>query len=492
MTDRPPRSLRSLVRRGAAWSTLDVALNRTGGFVIGMIVARLLSPHDFGIYAVALVVHAIVINVSELGVSTALVCDDDGEVAGAAPTVATIALLSSLTLGALMALGAPVFARLLSTPQAADTIRVMALTLPLAGLSAVPGTLLRRNFRMDRVFVADSANTLASAIVVVALAIAGWGPLALAWSFVAGQLLTTIILLSYSPGRYRPGWNWQEARRLLRFGLPLVGATVLGFSIQNVDYIVIAKLLGSVSLGFYLLAFNISGWPQNVISSVVRSVALPAFSRLKEEGRNMPEQFSVALRLVSRLTFPVCLFLGALAQPLIVTVYGSQWAAASKALVGLAFLAAARTVIEVFSDYLVALRRTRALLLTQVIWLPALTIALLVLVRRYGIAGAGAAHALVAWLIVMPTFIYLVGRTGVRVSLVARALLPSFCWATAAALVAWSVASQIRTPLLACAAGGIAGLAVYLVPYVPELRQLLAKLRHRRRSSRQGVIGAAT
>ena len=77
----------------------DVAINRTGGFLIGMIVARLLSPHDFGVYAVALVVHASIINVSELGASTALVCDDDGEVGRTAPTVTTIALLSSVSLG---------------------------------------------------------------------------------------------------------------------------------------------------------------------------------------------------------------------------------------------------------------------------------------------------------------------------------------------------------------------------------------------------------
>lgn len=488
----PPRSLRSRVRHGVAWSTLDVAVNRTGGFLVGMIVARLLTPHDFGIYAVALVVHLIVINVSELGASTALICDDDEEMSAAAPTVVTIALISSVVLGALMALTAPLFAGLLGTPKATSTIQVMALTLPLAGLSAVPGTLLRRNFRMDRLFVADTANTLASAVAVIILALAGWGPLALAWSFVVGQLLTTIILLAYKPGRYRPGWNRREARRLLRFGLPLVGATVLGFSIQNVDYIVVAKVLGSVSLGFYLLAFNISGWPQNVISSVVRSVSLPAFSRLNEDGKDMPEQFSAALRMVSRLTFPVCLFLAALAKPLVVTVYGGQWAPASKALIGLALLAAARTIIELFSDYLVSLRRTKALFVTQVIWLPTLTIALVVLVSSHGIAGAGAAHALVAWLIVVPVFIYLVRRAGVRLSLIAGALLPSLTWATAAALVAWAVASQVRTPLLACAAGGATGLAIYVVPYLPELRQLLAKLRDRRRPATPGVIEAAT
>ncbi len=483
--------LRSLVRRAAAWSTLDVAVNRTGSFLLGIVVARLLAPHAFGIYAVALVVHTIVISISDLGLGTALIRDDAEAVAAAAPTVATIALANSVALGAMMALSAPVLAGLLGVPRATSTIQVMAITLPLAGLAAVPGALLRREFRMDRMFIADTANTVASALIVVPLALAGWGPLALAFSFVAGQVLTTIMLTVFSPWRYRLGWDSQQARSLLRFGMPLVGASILIFSIQNVDYVVVGRLLGPVQLGLYVLAFNISGWPQNVFSSVVRSVSLPAFARLREDGRDMSEQFASALRMVSRLTFPVCLLLGALAPNLILTVYGGKWAAASKALIGLSLFAAGRTIMELFIDFLTTLGRTRAVLLVQVIWLPVLTAALLILVERFGIAGAGAAHAAVATLVVVPAYILLVKRAGVRPAMVARALMPSLWLASVAAFVAWSVSSLMGTPFLACAAGGGAGLALYLIPHLSELRRALVNERIRRHSDRAAIIESA-
>lgn len=483
--------LHTLVRRAAAWSTLDVAVNRTGSFVLGIVVARLLAPHAFGIYAVALVVHTIVISISDLGLGTALIRDDEEAVAATAPTVATIALANSVALGAMMALSAPVLAGLLGVPRATSTIQVMAITLPLAGLAAVPGALLRREFRMDRMFIADTANTVASAVIVVPLALAGWGPLALAFSFVAGQVLTTIMLTVFSPWRYRLGWDSRHARGLLRFGMPLVGASILIFSIQNVDYVVVGRLLGPVQLGLYVLAFNISGWPQNVFSSVVRSVSLPAFARMREDGRDMSEQFASALRMVSRLTFPVCLLLGALAPHLILTVYGGKWAAASKALIGLSLFAAGRTIMELFIDFLTTLGRTRAVLLVQVIWLPVLTAALLILVERFGIAGAGAAHAAVAILVVVPAYILLVGRAGVRPAMVARALMPSLWLASVAAIVAWSVSSLMGTPFLACAAGGGAGLAVYLIPHLSELRRALVNERIRRHSDRAAIIESA-
>ena len=116
---RQPEDLRQHppLRRSAAWSTLDVMVGRGGQFAQGVVIARLLAPDDFGVFAVALVVHAIVINVSELGVSAALIRDDDDTVRRSAPTVATIAIVTSFVLGALMAVTAPLLARLLGSPR---------------------------------------------------------------------------------------------------------------------------------------------------------------------------------------------------------------------------------------------------------------------------------------------------------------------------------------------------------------------------------------
>jgi lipopolysaccharide exporter len=484
VSEAEPSSLRTLVRRGALWSTLDVVVNRTSGFVLGIVVARLLSPADFGIYAIALVVHAILINVSDLGIGAALVRDDEESVRAAGPTVTTIALASSISLGILMALLAPIFAQLLGAPHATAAIRVMSLTLPLAGITAVPGGLLRRNFKMKTIFIADTANNLGSGVAVVALSLAGAGPLALAWSFVAGQLLTAIILFVRSPAFYWPGWDPKQSRRVLRFSLPLVGASVLAFTTQNVDYMIVGRLMGSVSLGLYLLAFNISGWPQNVLGFVIKSVSLPAFARLREARADMAGHFCRALRSVVQVTFPVCLFLGALSHPLVLTVYGPRWAKASEALVGLAILGATRTLVELFSDFLTAIGRTRSVLAVQVLWLPALIGAMLALVGLFGLAGAGAAQAGISALLVMPLLVYFVNQAEVPWPAVVRAMLPALGWALAAAALAWYVASLSSSPVLALMTGGAAGLLMYVLPYQSKLRSLIA--------ARRGPQGAQT
>ena len=474
-------SFKRLVGRGAAWTTLDVVIGRLGSFITGIVVARILAPEAFGVFAVALVVHAVVVNVSELGVSAALIRDDRDTAVRSAPTVATISLVNSALLAVLMAGLSPVLARVLGSPAAAGPIAIMALMLPLAGITAVPAAFLRRDFRMDRIFLANIANLAVTTVVVISLAVAGWGPMALAWSWVLSQAVSSAVLLTYRPGRFWPGWDGAEARRLLRFGLPLAGANLLVFSVLNVDYLIIGHVLGAEMVGLYMLAFNISGWPMNVFGSVIRSVSLPGFSKLRLDGASMPTQFTKAIRGVAALTLPICFILGALAQPAIDAVYGSDWSAAAAALIGLSVLGGARILLELCGDYLVALGRTRAILVAQVPWLISLTVGLLLVVPMHGIGGAGAVQAVVAIGIMAPVYLWFLSRSGVHAPAVIRAVALPAAWALFAAVIAHVVADRFENNFVACAVGGAAGLLVAAAPYLPQILRIARSARPRRR-----------
>ncbi len=460
------------LRRGTFWSTLDTLLGRGGQFVLGVFIARILAPQDFGVFAVALVVHAIVLSVGELGVSAALIRDVEDTRARTAPTVATIALVCAGALGALMAATSGAVATLLGSPDAAGPIAVMAINLPLLGLGAVPAALLRRDFRMDRVFVADTANLVLTAVTVVVLARAGWGPFALAWSWVIGQTATTVLLYTYRAGRFWPGWNRHEARRLLVFGLPLAGANIVAYSVLNVDYVIVGRVLGATMLGFYVLAFNISGWPMNVFGSIVRSVSLPGFSRLQRHGESMPEAFAEGLRLVASISLPVCFILAALARPLVLTVYGSRWSLAASALVGLAALGGARILIELTGDFLIALGRTKEVFYAQLPWLAGLIVALLVGVHTHGIVGAAAAQAIVSVGLMTPLYFLFTVRAGVPARLIVGALASPLLWAASAGAAAFLVSRAMPDPLVALLAGGAAGMVVFVVANRRVVRDL--------------------
>ena len=264
-TDPPvPVTGSKVMRKAAVWSGLNSFLLRLGQFAVGIVIARLVAPDQFGVFAVALTVQTVIVNVSELGVSAALVRAKE-HVDETARVVATISIASAALLTAAMYLTAPWLATLLGSSQAADAIRILSFTVLLGGLSAVPYALLVRDFRQDTRFVADSSNFVVSSVSIVLLALAGFGANGLALSRVLGQLATVLLLFVLVRPRYRPGWDRERAGRILRYSIPLAGADVVGFALANADYVVIARVLGAKELGFYLLAFNISGWPVSVI-----------------------------------------------------------------------------------------------------------------------------------------------------------------------------------------------------------------------------------
>jgi O-antigen/teichoic acid export membrane protein/glycosyltransferase involved in cell wall biosynthesis len=473
----PAAPLSHLMKKAALWSGLNSFVLRLSQFAVGVVSARLIAPHQFGIFAVALTVYAVIVNVNELGVSAAL-ARTTRSVAEVAPTVATIALMSSATFTTAMFLSAPWLASMLGAPAAANAVRILSVTVLVGGVTAVPYALLVRNFEQKKRFVADSSNFVVSTIFVVVLGVAGLGATALAVSRVAGQLASLVLLTTTIKPRYRPGWNRERAREILHFSLPLAGATVIEFTLGNIDYIVVGRILGPLSLGYYALAYNISGWPVSVFGLMINEVALPAFARAQDDAQSLPRRVSGAFRLTAAMALPVSALCLALAHPLVVSVYGSRWGAAASTLAVLGAFGSLRIIMTLFSNILAALGKSRQVLYLQLVWIAFLIPALIVGVQRYGIVGAAFAQEAVALIVVLPLGLTFVSRAGGgRISsLLAGCALPAGA-ALAAGWCAWGVTEIVPHALVDVFAGGAVGLLVYTALVWRWLRALMKEAR---------------
>ena len=158
----------------------------------------------------------------------------------------------------------------------------MSVTLVLSGLSVVPFGVLQRDFRQSTQMTIDAVNLVVGTVVTVALVLLGLGAMSLAISRVAAQGLSTV--MQYVAVRLRPrfGFDRQMARELVRFGLPLALSNLVSWLAMSVGQTTVTMTSGSTTLAYYVLAFNISMWPMTGLGVVVRSVALPAFSRLDD------------------------------------------------------------------------------------------------------------------------------------------------------------------------------------------------------------------
>ena len=469
--------LTGLMKKAALWSGLNSFVLRLGQFSVGVISARIIAPKQFGIYAVALTVYSVIINVNELGVSAAL-ARTKRPVDQIAPTVATIAMASSAMFTLAMFFAAPTLATMLGAPAAAGSVRILSVVVLLGGITAVPYALLVRNFRQDKRFIADSANFVSSTVMVVALGLSGFGATALAVSKVVGMLVSMVLLLAMIKPRYRPGWNRTYAREVLLFSLPLAAATIVEFTLGNVDYIVVGRTLGALSLGFYMLAYNISGWPVSVFGLVINEVALPAFARAQDDLKGLPRRVSGAFALTAALAMPVSAMCLALSHPLVNAVYGMRWSPAAAALAILGLFGSMRIILTLFSNILAALGNSKGVLLLQSVWIAALIPALIIAVGAHGIVGAAIAQEIIAIVVVLPLALWLISRAGGGGPrrLLSVAAFPAAA-ATAAGLSAWAVSHVVGQPILQVLIGGLVGLGIYVSIIGRWARRLLAEAR---------------
>ncbi|MEU5878050.1 lipopolysaccharide biosynthesis protein [Spirillospora sp. NPDC047279] len=451
-------SLFGKASRALGWSLANAAVGRLGTLAIGIALARLLGPAEFGVFAVAMVALLAVLSFHELGVSLAIV-RWPGDPREIAPTVATISVAASVLIYAGCFLAAPAFASAMGAPGAADVIRLLTLSVVVSGLVAVPAALIQRGFRQDRKMLADQVNNWGGAIVSIVLAATGMGAMSLAVGRLAGSAGSAILLVRASPEPLRFGFDRERARALLRFGLPLAGSSIVVFGVTTVDQVIVGHTLGATALGFYVLAFNLSNWPVTVFSQPVRSVAPAAFARLQHDPPVLRGAFVSTTGLLAGLTLPVCLLLAGAAEPLIQVVYGGPWAPAADVLMWLALLGGLRIMFELMYDYFVVLARSRVVFTLQVVWLVALVPALLVGAEAGGIAGVAAAHVAVAACLVLPLYLWELHRAGVS----ARAVLAQLALpALIAALVGVAAAAAHTTisfDLIALAVAGLVALA---------------------------------
>ncbi len=457
------RALGRDVGVGLSWSLLNNVVGRLGNFLTGIIVIRHIAHEEYGVFAVGLVVLTVLLSMNELGVSVAVV-QHRGRVQEIAPTVMSLSILSSAALSVAGFFAAPAAAAAMGSPEAAGLIRLLLVGVALDGIASVPNALLTRLFRQRTRLLIDLAAFLIGTPVTIGLALTGHGAWSLGWGAVVGNAVAAVLALALSPVRVWPGWDPSVVPGLLRFGLPLAGASLLSLSILNVDFVVVGHVLGPEELGLYLLAFNLCSWPITVVTSAIRRVAIALFARLAEHADDGGRQaFGRVFALVLALAAPMCLLLAGYGTPLVTALYGERWAPAAVVLAPLAVFSLGRVAVEVTYDFFAGSGRTVSTVWLHVVWLAALVPALTVGARLDGIEGVAIGHAVVTAVVVGSALVVLLRRSGIHGRDIARRLLV----VGVGVLAMWAVVLVTQhlplSPLAAMLVGSPLALGAYLV-----------------------------
>jgi O-antigen/teichoic acid export membrane protein len=469
-------SLTRQVTRGLRWSLLNNVLGKLGTFAAGLILARILDPRDFGVFAAALAVMQIFLGLNDVGLSAAVV-RWPGDVRRITGTAATLVLATSALTYLAYCAFVPLFAHALQIPEARTLLYVLGLALVVDGLFAVHSAVITRELLQRQRTVVDMSNLVLTTVVTLGCAWAGLGPWSLVWGRLAGNVVAGMVIVKLTPVKIRPTLDRPTARALLVFGVPLAGSGLLTLAMLNVDYLVVGRLLGPVALGYYLMAFNLASWPINMFAFAVARVSLAGFAELADDRARLARAYVSSLRLLAAVVLPACVLLATLAEPTVRVLYGDRWTPAAAALAPLALMGAVRVLAEFSYDLFIAGGRPRAVLAVQAAWTLSLVPALWVLTSRGGIRGTAWAHLAVALVVTAPLTLVLLRRHDIATVALVRALRRPVLACLPLAIMAASVSRLVHTDLAGLVLGALAGSAVYAALTAPvwrEARQLVA------------------
>jgi O-antigen/teichoic acid export membrane protein len=288
-----------------------------------LVLARLLSPDDFGLLAIASIAIDVLMVTTDFGMVPALIQRPEAD-EKYYHVAWTVGLLRALSIALVTILVAPIFARLFNEPRASLIIQALAIRPLIDSLASIKVAELTRNLRFRSLALIELPKALANTVVAVALA-----PWLGVWALVAGTLAGPIayLIVSYLVAPYRPrlSFDFVAGQSLIRYGRWVFLTGLVAMIGQSMLRLVIGRQLGAAELGLYYLAASLAFMPADIASQVVGKVAFPFYSRLQTDVRQASLAFRSVLTSLYTLLLPALALLIALAPSLVESVLGPRW-----------------------------------------------------------------------------------------------------------------------------------------------------------------------
>ncbi len=443
-------SVRDEAVGGIAWTGAARSVRIVLHFGVTVVLARMLTPEDFGLLAMITVLTNFALLFGELGFSAALI--QRTELAeGHRSSVFWLTLgLGCLLTGSVYS-GAPAVASFYDEPELELLTRVLAANFMLAALKVVQVAVLTRAMRFRAIGVAEVCATFGGGAIGIGAALTGHG----VWSLVAQLLATTAIeslgLWLTSGWRPRLRFDGAAVRELLPFGANFVGFSIVNYWMRNADNLLIGRFVGSAGLGIYERAYHVMLLPVTQASGVLTRVMFPTLSKLQGQPSRVKALYLRSIRAISLLTFPMMLGLLVVADHFVLAVFGPRWTEVTPILRILCVVGLLQSVTSTTGWLFQSQGRTDQMFRWG-LFSGAVTLVAFAIGIRWGVQGVAIAYALRTIALTPPSF-GIPGRlVGMRLSEVAKALVGTLACAGAMAAALVGVRTLVPSDLSVYAA----------------------------------------
>ena len=373
---------------GVKWLVGSSFLQKGIQLIATVILARILGPAEFGLFALAFIAIEALGLFKSMGFDSALI-QRKGDIEKAANTVFFIMPFLGIVMYLILALSAPLIGKFMNNQDVVGVIKALGLIFIFSCLGKVPSALMEKNMQFKKVSIIELSSIIIYSLAAIILAFFKMGIWSLVVAYILKTLNSNILFWVFSKWRPRFEFDKKIALEMFHFGKFLFLGGVVMFLKMNLDNVLVGKLLGIATLGLYGIAFNISNFCSDYFGAKAYRVVYPAYSKLQSDIYDLRAAILKTLKYISIIAIPFGAFIFLFSKELLLLIYGEKWIEGSGVLKILVFAGIFNTLPAGMGAALLAYGKARLAFWIITIQVILFFIFIAPMARLFGINGVG-------------------------------------------------------------------------------------------------------
>lgn len=324
-------SLRGKTVKGVGWSFIDSFAGQGITFLVGLVLARLLTPEEYGLIGIVTIFIAVFNSIVDSGFSNALIRKSDAKDIDY-NTVFITNMVFSVVLFFALFFSAPFIADFFSRPQLSPLLKVMASIVIINAFAIIQRTLLVKRIDFKTQTKISLISSITSGVVGIGMAYCGYGVWSLAGQQISRQLLNTLFLWIFAKWYPKLQFSWNSFKELFGFGWKLLVSSLIDTVWKEIYQVVIGKCYSPATLGQYTRAHQFGSIFSSNLNSIIQRVSYPVLSAIQDDKERLKQAYRRVIKVTMLVTFTLMLGLAAVSKPMIQVLVGDQWLMAANLL----------------------------------------------------------------------------------------------------------------------------------------------------------------
>lgn len=390
--------------KGFSWLGAFRLFTRALSFLRTIIVGRILSPTQFGVYGIAALVLSLIEILTETGINVFLIQNKEN-IGKYISTAWIISIIRGVLIFSLIFSSSFFVAGFFKSPDALALLMLVSLVPLIRGFINPSVAKFQKDLQFHKEFYYRSGVFLIETITAISLIVIIKNPIALIYSLISGAIFEVIMSLLFINPVPIMKFSKKIFKEIISQGKWITGAGIFSYLFQNADNAVVGKTLGTGTLGIYDMAYSISTLPLNEISDIVARVTFPVYVRMSDDKKRLRWAFTKTIILTSLLVFPILLLFLLFPEQLILLFLGANWIQATNILRILAIFAIFSILGSPSGALFYAVKKQKYLTIISIVSFVVMIVSIFPLINQFGLVGAGIAVILGSFA-ALPLMIY--------------------------------------------------------------------------------------